>query len=181
MVIKIHSQKETEFLFDIFTYEYGKMKLKSKKSKKEKTLDIWYIIDFEINVKKENSIHEMKNIKIKNEFDYLNKDYSILLQYLELITLVYEKCPYNVAIYDIFHLLNGVNICENISSEKLLFSKLKVLSLLWILQIDNSNLQIQKILSFISKESIQNILKLKWLTQKNQWEINNIIQETLLK
>lgn len=176
VVLKIHSQKETEFLFDIFSYEYGKIKLKSKKSKKEKSLDIWYIIDFEINVKKDNTIHEIKNIKIRNEFSYLNKNYSVLLEYLELIKLVFEKCPNNMPIYEIFHIFNEINILEKVTDEKIIFLKLKVCFILWILKIENKNENIQKILSFISKESIKNILKLKWLTQENKIELNNVMK-----
>jgi len=40
IILKISSLKENEFLFDVFTYEYGKLKMKTKKSKKEKNLDV---------------------------------------------------------------------------------------------------------------------------------------------
>lgn len=176
VILKIYSQKETEFLFDIFSYEYGKIKLKSKKTKKEKSLDVWYIIDFEINVKKDNNIHEIKNIKIKNEFSYLDKNYSVLLEYLKLIKLVFEKCPNNVPIYEIFHIFNEINILEKITDEKIIFSKLKVCFILWILKIENKNENIQKILSFISKESISNVLKLKWLTNEEKNELNILMK-----
>lgn len=117
-------------MFDVFTSNYGKLKLKSKKSKKEKSLDIGYIIDFEVNVKKQNSIHEINNIKIKNEFSYTNKDYTTLLDYLELIKIVMDKCPLNLPIYEIYNILNEVNSFENITDEKIIFAQLKVLNIL---------------------------------------------------
>lgn len=176
LVLKIQSVKETEFLFDVFTSNYGKLKLKSKKSKKEKSLDIGYIIDFEVNVKKQNSIHEIKNIKIKNEFSYTNKDYTTLLDYLELIKIVIDKCPLNLPIYEIYNILNEVNSFENITDEKIIFAQLKILNILWVLKIDNKEPKIQKILSFIQKESIKNILKLKGLTPEDKKDLQVLVK-----
>lgn len=177
VILKINSLKETEFLFDVFSYDYWKLKLKAKKSKKEKNLDVWYIINFEVNVKKENQIHEIKNIKIKSEFDYLNKDYETILEYLELLKLIDEKCPLSMPIYEIFNILNEINNFENITEEKLIFSKLKILNILWLLPEKHINEKIQKILSFISKESIKNILKLKWLDEKTKVDLKNILMK----
>lgn len=85
IILKITSLKENEFLFDVFTYEYGKLKLKAKKTKKEKNLDLGYIINFEVNVKKENTIHEIRNIRIKNEFSYSDTSYEMIYEYLYLL------------------------------------------------------------------------------------------------
>lgn len=175
VIIKINSIKNNEFLFDIFSYDYWKIKLKAKKSKKEKSLDIWYIINFEVNVKKENSIHEIKNVKIKNEFDYLNKDYQTIFEYLEILKILNYQCPLNMSIPEIYNILNEINNFENITEEKLIFSKLKILFILWILKIDNEDKNIEKILSFISKESIKNVLKLKWLDEKTKIKLKNIL------
>lgn len=177
IILKITSLKEQEFLFDVFTYEYGKLKLKAKKTKKEKNLDLWYIINFEVNVKKENSIHEIRNIKIKNEFAYWDKSYEIIYEYLFLLKSVGEKCAYNLPIYEIYNIFCDLNEIQNISEEKILFSHLKILHILWILDISHQNITIQKILSFISKESIKNILKLKWLDEQLKSEIKNILMK----
>lgn len=174
IILKIVKQKESEFLLDVFSYEYWKIKLKAKISKTLKNLDTWYIINFEVNVKKENQIHEIKNIKIKNEFSYLNKDYETIIKYLELIKIVNDKCPFSLPIFEIFNILNEVNILENITSEKVIFAKLKLLNILWLLKIENKNPKIQKILSFIWKESIKNILKLKGLNEEEKNELNNL-------
>lgn len=178
VILKISSIKETEFLFDVFSYDYGKIKLKAKKSKKEKNLDVWYIINFEVNVKKENSIHDIKNVKIKNEFDYLWKNYEIIFEYLELLKLIDEKCPLNMPIYEIFNILNEINNFENITSEKIFFSKLKVFNILWFLPEEHKDQKIQKILSFIGKESIKNILKLKWLDEEIKKDLKSIVKNS---
>lgn len=165
------SIKETEFLFDVFSYDYGKLKLKAKKSKKEKNLDVWYIINFEVNVKKENTLHDIKNIKIKSEFDYLWKNYEVILEYLELLKVVDKKCPYHMPMYEIYNIFHEINYFQNISDEKLLFGHLKILHILWILPQEHKNIRIQKILSFVIKESIKNILKLKWLDEEAKKEL----------
>jgi len=174
IILKIWNLKENEFLFEIFTFEYWKIKLKFKKNKKEKTLDLWYIIDFEVNIKKELSINEAKNIKIKNEFSYLNKDYETIIEYLELLKIINEKCPLNMPIFEIYNLVFQINELENITNEKLIFAKLKLLNILWILFLENKNQQIQKILSFIAKESIKNILRLNWLNIENKIKLKNL-------
>jgi hypothetical protein len=57
-----------------------------------------YIVNFEINVRKENSINEIKNIKIKNEFEYNKKSYGIILEYLEILNLIEKNSPLNMNI-----------------------------------------------------------------------------------
>ena len=175
IILKTQKLKESEFLLDVFCYDYGKLKLKTKKSKDYKTLDIWYNINFEINVKKENQIHEIKNVKIKNEFDYLQKDYETILEYLKIIKIVLEKTPEHQEIKEIYNILNEINTFLNITKEKLIFAKLKILYVLWTLNIHSNNQTLQKILLFISKENISNIMKLKWLDENTQTEIEKLI------
>ncbi len=176
IILKIHPHKDQEFLFDVFTYDYGKLKLKAKSGKKEKNLDIWYIINFEVNVKKEFSIHEIRNIKIKSEFAYADKNYEIIYEYLYLLKNIWEKCAYNFCIGEIYNILFELQEIKNISEEKIIFSHLKILNILWILKENHQNATVQKILSFISKESIKNILKLKWLDENTKYILKSIIQ-----
>lgn len=175
IILKISSLKENEFLFDVFTYEYGKLKMKTKKSKKEKNLDVWYIINFEVNVKKENTIHEIRNIKIKSEFDYNNKNYDTIYEYLFLLKNISDRCPYNMPIYEIYNIVYSLYQLEYISEEKIIFSHLKILSILWILNENSNNSVVKKILSFIWKESIKNILKLKWLDESLKNELKTLL------
>ncbi len=175
IILKITSLKESEFLFDVFSYDFWKLKLKSKKNKREKLLDVWYIIDFEINVQKENNINEVRNIKIKNEFDYLWKDYEIILEYLNILKIVDEKCPLNMPIFEIFNIINEVNKFPDITNEKLIFAQIKIYNILWILNIENRDEKIKKILKYIRNENIKNILKLKWLDLKKKEILKNIL------
>lgn len=166
IVLKLTAHKESELFIDVFSSDYGKLKLKAKKSKKEKMLDIGFLINFEVNVKKENSIHEIKNIKIKNEFDYIGKNYETIVNYLELTKLILEKAPQRSPVFEIFNILESINTFENITPEKIIFCELKILDILGQLPSEHQNPTIKKILSFISKESIDMILKLKGLSSE---------------
>jgi hypothetical protein len=163
VILRINKIKENEEIATIFTESYWKLNLKLKKSKKEKSIDLGYIVNFEINVRKENSINEIKNIKIKNEFEYNKKSYGIILEYLEILNLIEKNSPLNMNINWIFEIISKINLYNNINIEKLLFSKAKLLNIFWILKSENSNENIKKVLSFIEKNHIDNILKLSWL------------------
>ena len=62
-----------------------------------------------------------------------------------------------------------------LNEEKLIFAQLKIISNLWLLNIENNDLTIKKILSFIQKNSILDILKLKWLND----ELKNILKQII--
>ena len=64
IILKIHKIRDKDFLYTIFSKDYWKIMCNKKFSKKEKTLDLWYLINFEIITKENVSIHKIKNIKI---------------------------------------------------------------------------------------------------------------------
>lgn len=174
IILKKNKIQENKEILTIFCENYWKLNLEYKKSKKEKELDLWYIINFEINVKKENSLSEVKNVKIKNEFNYSKYSFEIIFEYLEFLKVVEELAPFNMEIKEIFNILESINKYENLTLEKLIFSKAKIISIFWILK-DSKNPKIQKILNFIWNNKIDDILKLYWL---NQEELN-ILKESL--
>lgn len=176
VILKITKLRENFILLDIFSYDYWKVKFKTKYTKKEKTLDIWYVVNFEITVKKENSINEIKNIKITKEFDYNNKDYEIILEYLTLLKLIYDKSVENNPIYEVFNIVSFLNDDKDITQIKIILSQIKIISIFWTLNIENKNQTIKKILSFISKESIKNILRLTWINEDLKLELKQLIK-----
>jgi hypothetical protein len=55
----------------------------------------------------------------------------MIFEYLELLKIVNEKCPFFLPIFEIFNVLNEVNTLEkNITIEKIIFAKLKILNIL---------------------------------------------------
>jgi recombinational DNA repair protein (RecF pathway) len=70
IILKISKVKDKDFIYDIFTFDYGRIKVQKKEHKKEKTMDLGYIINCEIETKEQRDIHKIKNIKIKSEFRY---------------------------------------------------------------------------------------------------------------
>jgi len=168
---------EKDIFYDIFTKEYGRLFLKSKKDKLKKNLEIWNIIDFEIEIKKENMINYLKNIKLINNFDYKDKDFELIETYLKLINLLYKNTPKNIVINEIFDLLFILNKNENINVEKILFISIKINYIFWKINLDNiDNIDLKKIIHFISSNKAEDIIKLKWLKQ----ETKNIIIKNYL-
>jgi hypothetical protein len=53
------------------TSEYGKILCNKKFTTREKSLDLGFLINFEIDVKRNVNIHNIKNIKILDQFDFL--------------------------------------------------------------------------------------------------------------
>lgn len=166
-----HKIKSWEFLYTIFTKEYWKIKCNTKLSNKEKSLDLWYIINFEIVTKENISIHKIRNIKILSEFNSDNKSFKELNNYLIILSIIYKKIPTWSPIYELFDLLEFINSYKNIDETKLILARLKISAILWELNENNSNAIIWKILKFINNNKIEKILKLSWINEDIRKEL----------
>lgn len=164
---------DKEFLYTLFTKTYWKIKASKKYSKTEKSLDLWYNINFEIITSEKSKIHKIKNIKIKNEFN-INKDKNFyeINKYLEILALIYKEIPEWVAFEEIFEIIETINEKQNINETRLILAKLKIKSLIWILNINHKDEIIKKILKFISVSKIENILKLTWINETKKKELD---------
>lgn len=166
---------DKEFLYTLFTKTYWKIKASKKYSKTEKSLDIWYNINFEIITSEKSKIHKIKNIKIKNEFN-INKDKNFyeINKYLEIIALIYREIPEWVAFEEIYEIIEIINEKENIDEIKLILTKIKIKSLIWILNINHNDEIIKKILKFINNSKIENILRLSGIKEEQKKELEQI-------
>jgi len=173
IILKISKVKDKDFIYDIFTFDYGRIKVQKKEHKKEKSLDLWYIINCEIETKEQRDIHKIKNIKIKSEFRYEGKDYITLQEYLTIIWIIYNKLPEGLVFKDIFEILEEVNKTKNIDDMKLILSRLKVINLLWELDLNHKDQLIEKVLKFINNNKLKEIFKLSGF--------DDIIKEKLRK
>lgn len=165
IILKISKVKEKDFIYDVFTYDYGKIKVQKKDTKKEKSLDIWYIANFEIETKEWKDISKAKNIKIKSEFKYEWKEFKIINEYLNIIWLIYKKIPYWLPFSDVFEIIEVLNEKKELDETKLILAKLKILDYFWDLKIENEDKTIEKILKFINKNKIKEVLKLSWIDE----------------
>jgi recombinational DNA repair protein (RecF pathway) len=161
---KVSSPQNTDILYTIFSYDYGKIQASAKMSKKEKTLDLWNIIDFEIETNKASSkINKIKNIKISSIFLYEDKEYKIIEQYLKIISTIIKLAPEWVEIVQIFETIKHINKEINIDYTKLILAELKILNILWILKLEDKDITTTKILNFISKNNSSKIFLLTWI------------------
>ena len=179
IVLKKSDLIENQNLLTVFTREYWKININYKNSKTQKSLDIGFIIDFETNVKSEKKIVSLSNVHIKSQFNYENKDYNIILEYLNTIFIIQKLCPLNLELTWIYEIVESLHKIE-LNEEKLIFAQLKIVSNLWLLNIENNDLTIKKILSFVQKNSILDILKLKWLNEDLKTTLKQIIKSKLV-
>lgn len=175
IVLKIKKVSENDFLYTVFSYDYWKIYVNKKNKKQEKNLDLWYIINCEIKTNGKSNFHKIRNIKILSEFSYEKKNYSEINWYLELLSLVNNNIPDNLALFEIFNILDAINIFKKINLEKILLAKLKVLDKLWILKISHKNKTVEKILNFINKNDINKIIRLTWIDEKTKIWLESII------
>ncbi len=159
IVLKKQKIKDHDSILQLFSYEYWLISAFRKEISSEKKLDLWYIINCEIETKNEKNT--LKNIKIKSELNYQNLDFSTINQYLHLILLINKNCPKWSPIFEIFEVFEAINNLTNLNSSKIIYSQLKILHILWVLNLEHSNETVKKILIFISKSKIENILKLE--------------------
>lgn len=160
IILKIHKVNEKDFLYTIFTQEYGKIICQKKYSKTEKSLDIWYLIQFEIETKEDKKVHKMRNIKILSDFAPTNKSFDVLQNYLELLAMIHKNTPEWVQAYWIIDIVEFIHEYENITADKILLSKLKLLHIFGTLPYEHINQITHKTLKFIHTKSISEIFKL---------------------
>lgn len=166
--------QKNENLYTIFSYDYWKIKAVKKLSKREKNLDLWYLINFEIETKNKTNIHKIKNIKIISEFNTENVWFSIINKYLELLSTILKHIPDWIAVYEIFEIMELVNSRKNISELQLILSKLKILAISWELNIEHQNKTVWKILKFVSSNYINDIFRLSGIGEEIKKELKDI-------
>lgn len=163
IILKVHKVWEKDFLYTIFTEEYGKIICQKKISAKEKTLDLGYEIQFEIETKEERKVHKMRNIKILSDFAPSTKNFWVLQKYLEILAYILNNSPDWLQIFGIIEIIQRIHNFENISEEKLLLSFLKVAHIYGNLPEHNADPIVQKILNFIHTKKISEVLRLSWI------------------
>lgn len=172
IVLEIKKKQKNDFLYQVFSKDYGKIWVEKKKNAKEKALDLGYIINAELKTKEERQVHKIQNIKITSEFDSSEKDFLIIETYLQTLFLILKETPFWVAIPEIFEIIVNINKEKNLTLQKLIISRLKIKAILGILSLENNNETIQKILNFIYKNKIETIFRLE--------QLDDNIQEKLL-
>ena len=162
-----------EIIFVIFSYDYWKILCSFKVSKKDKVLDIWNEINFELETKKWNDISFLKNYSIKTHISYSDKSFDYINEYLSIIWVLNKflvKWVQFISLYDNFSFINH----ENISLSQLFLLKMKILSELWFLYYSWKNNLILRLVKFVSLNNINKIFLLKWIDDKLFIELNKL-------
>ena len=155
-------RKESEGdIYIFFSFEFGKILVQKNKKSREKSLDIWYIINCEIETDEKRTIHRIKNIKIKYEFNTQWKDFSLIFDFLWLIALIKKLTPDGLPIPEIYQVYSKLYKLKEITYSKLLLAKLKILNIHWLLWDSPKDIQIKKIVKFIRENNVEAIYRLQ--------------------
>ncbi len=174
IILKIQKSSDKNFIYTIFSLKFWKIIAVKKVSKKEKNLDLWFQINYEI--KTWDKINKVSNIKIINEFNTINKNFSQINSYLNMLYLILKNTAFWVENKEIFEIINLINKYTNPDIEtKLILTQLKIKNVLWELDVNHKNPTISKILSFINKNKFSKIIKLTWINQEIKKELQNKI------
>jgi len=174
IILKIDKVWIKDFIYTIFTSDYGKIKANKKLSNKEKALDIWYLINFEIETKDKRDIHKIRNVKIKKEFLNKPRNFEEINNYLMFLNIIYTKIPDWVAVSEVYDICEKINNFDKLDSIKLILSKLKIINITWELNLEHKNIMVSKILKFIHNSKIDDILKLNGINEEIKKELENI-------
>lgn len=176
VVLKITKLNDKEFLYTIFTKTFWKILAKKKFSKKEKSLDLWYYVNFELETSKKSDINKIKSIKILSEFLSQDKNFSEINSYLILLNTILQKTAFWVANIEILELVKSIqNYSKKDLELKLLLANIKILDILWELDVTNKNQTIEKILKFINNNNFKTIMKLTWISDELKKDLQNIL------
>lgn len=175
IILKIHKVNEKDFLYTIFTQEYGKIICQKKFSKTEKSLDIGYLIQFEIETKEWKKVHKMRNIKILSDFSPVNKSFDVLQNYLELLAMIHKNTPEGVQAYGIIDIIEVIHNYESITADKITLAKFKLLHIFGTLPYEHANLTVNKLLKYIHNKKISEIFKLWTIPEEIKKDLESFL------
>ncbi len=176
IVIKIIKKENKEFIYHLMSEKFWKILAVKKLASKEKPIDIWYHINYEIESNKKDKISKLRMIKILNEFNYKNKKFSEIKLFLELIGVISKKVEFGVENLKINEIIKQIIKYEKDDLEiKLILAKLKIVDILWELDIKYRDKLTQRILIFINKNDFKNILKLSWINNRQKKQLQDIL------
>jgi len=173
-VLKIQKWPEKNFIYTIFSLKFWKIIATKKISSKEKVIDLWFHINYEI--KTWEKMNKISNIKIINEFNTIWKDFNKINSYLNMLYLILKNTAFWVENEEIFQIVNFINKYNNPDIEiKIILAQLKIINILWELDISHKNPTISKILKFINQNNFSKIIKLSWINEEIKKELQKIL------
>ena len=161
IVLQVWKYSDNELFYKVFFKDYGILTVKKRKKAREKPVDIGYLISCEILTHNQKTIHTIGNIKIISFFDTKQRPYSEIEAFLKLLVQIKKEIPEWNPHFEIFDILFwAVSHQEKLNFQKILLTRLKIISCLWHLSDEHNDVTCQKILKFIHSHSYKDILRL---------------------
>ncbi len=180
IVLKLHKREKMNFTYQLLSEKFGKILATKKISSREKIIDLWYYINYEIETKGENGANKMKNVKILRQFNYESKSFDEINWFLLMISTILKKIEFgvdNIKINDVIKEI--ISYKKDDLIEKIVLAILKIINLLWELNIYHKNIKIKKILLFLNNNNFKEILKLSWIDEETKKELQSVVYKFL--
>jgi hypothetical protein len=144
-----------------------------KNSSKEKELDVWNLINFEIEVKEWKNIHKIRNIKVISEYNYKDIPYCEIELFMKIIAYINQEARDWMILWGLNLILEELN--NGLDYTKLILIWLKVTSIFWELKLENDKETIWKILKFINFSKPKDIIKLTGINEEIEKELRGLL------
>lgn len=174
IILRIQKLKDKQELYTIFTREYGSIQVTRKYSQRNKPVDLGTIISSEIETKPERDIHTIRNLKIRSQFDAQRASFEMTHRFLLLLHYAYTHLPLGHSIPEVFEVLSELAKIQSPETQDILLSQLKIMDILWNLDIEHQDATIKKILRFIHESPIQKVLKLTGLKDEDTQKLEEV-------
>lgn len=175
VVVKKEKMSKWDVLYTVFSGEYWKFVCSKKFSNKEKELELWAVFSWEISVREKRDIHNIRNIKIKNQLNYTKLDFNSINSYLILISEINKNTMKSMIIPEIIDIVEMINLKEGLKSYTIILWRLKLKNIFWLLKIESKNLTTKKILNFIDKNKFKEIIKLSNLSKEIEENLTKLL------
>lgn len=172
-ILRKIKQGNKEHIYLVFSYDYWKISCLKKNSSKEKELDVWNLINFEIEVKQWRNIHKIRNIKVISEYNYKDISYSKIELFMNLIAYINRESRDWMLLWNLNLALEEIN--NNLDYLKLVLLWLKITSIFGQLELENDNETISKILKFVNFSKSKDIVKLTWIDEETKKELRGLL------
>ncbi len=178
IILSKKRQSEKEVLYRILFKEYGILHVKKMRKTREKEFDIWYIISCEIITHKnsKDSIPSITNIKIRDFFRPQEKKYNEIIEFLTSINAIIKCLPQWLPHTELYHLWEYMlSRQDELTPLSHILLRLKIQCYNGELTWDHSDPNIKKILRFVQKWTVSDILRLKTVPVEIQHTLKTLL------
>ena len=177
IILSLKKINEKEVLYKVFFREYGKIVVKKQKKNREKNLDVWYRVSCEIITYEDskNILPSITNVKILSFYITERKTYREIEWYLKTLAYLEKQLPEWLSHTEIYDMIPYLHKETHLTQISYLLFRLKILSFSWYIEIIDEEAILSRVVRFIEKNSIEEILKLKEIPSNIEKKLEKLL------